>query len=292
MGYQAVMRRFALAAALAAALVSPALAQDTPNSASLGQQLHAAIGGDAPDPATAGPLLRDAVNSLGGTCINTQSYQVFRRTPDTDTLKVECANRPIYLLSIDEGGHMLLSGGNGQVQAMSRDDGEVILTGSSSSPSSSDAPAKPMFKLPGERDNDAIPESAVPGAKKAAADPDGDPIANGPSDGDAVDETDPRGWTRWVFSGGLAAFGILAFLGYSQLKHHARFARGIQRVGTYTSEEKDRMLAESAELKPDFYIHPSGLFIVRGKRGKRRLFPNRFYAYLYWRYGLKVAQIR
>ena len=107
-----------------------------------------------------------------------------------------------------------------------------------------------------------------------------------------MDATDPRGWTRWAFAGLLATFGLIAVIGYSQLKHHARMQRGVQRVGTYTSEEKDAMVAESAELKPDFYIHPSGMFIVRGRRGKRRMFPNRLYAYLYWRWGLKFAQIR
>ena len=105
-------------------------------------------------------------------------------------------------------------------------------------------------------------------------------------------EFEPIRWPWRLLTSVRFAIGLIAFLAYSQLKHHARFSTGVQRIGTYTSEEKDKMVAESVELKPDFYIHPTGLFIVRGKRGKRRLFPNRLYAYLYWRWGFKIAQLR
>lgn len=280
------MRRFLTALFLALSLAAPAAAQlPKASGPSLGEQIHKALAGDGTQPAAIGALLRDAVNSLGGICLNVQSYQVFRRTPDTDTLKVECSDRPLYLLSIDDKAHMLLSGGDSRVAAMDRDDGDVVQTGAIGSAGGKTmvpnrpGSGAPKFGMPGDN-NDAIPESALPDQpkkKKGAA---------------AVDETDPRGWTRWLFAGLLGTFGLVAFLGYSQLAHAARFAKGRERVGIYSSEDKDRMLEESAELKPDFYIHPSGLFIVRGKRGKRRLFPNRLYAYLYWRYGWKIAQIR
>lgn len=265
---------------LACLLDVPATAQDAKaeTGPTLGEQIHRALGGDGTEPAAIGALLRDAINNQGGICLNVQSYQIFRRTADTDTLKIECSDRPLYLLSIDDKAHMILSGGDSRVQAMDRDDGDVILTGNTTAPSTAaKSKTKDLFKLPGQT-NDAIPDSALPQDKRPKL--------------VTVDQTDPRGWTRWVFSGLLATFGLVAFLGYSQLAHRARFKQGVDRVGLYNSEDKDRMVAESAELKPDFYIHPSGLFIVRGKRGKRRLFPNRFYAYLYWRYGLKVAQIR
>ena len=266
------MKRLVLCAALLSLASSAAAQQATKTQGpTLGEQIHDALEGDGTKPTAVGALLRDAVNSLGGVCLNAQSYQIFRRAAETATLKVECSDRPLYLLSIDGGGRMILSGGDSSVQTMDRDDGEVVVTSASSA-----ASLKPAVKNGRSDQNDAIPESALPVEKKAVA----------------LDDTDPRGWTRWVFAGGLATFGLIAFLGYSQLAHHARFARGIQRIGTYTSEEKDKMVAESAELKPDFYIHPSGLFIVRGKRGKRRLFPNRLYAYIYWRWGLKIAQIR
>ena len=281
MRYLSPMNRFVLAAAIAGTLASPGLAQATaPN---LGSQIHDALEGNGTEPPAIGALIRDAVNSLGGVCLNTQSYQVFRRAEDTVTLKLECADRPLYLLSIDGDGRMILSGGDGKVQAMEHEDGDIVQTGARAAPQAQAVAPRRPHRF-GE--NDAIPSDVVPDAKpKPIKDDDDD-------DASTVDQTDPRGWTRWVFSGGLATFGLIAFLGYSQLAHHARFARGRERIGTYSSEEKDRMVAESAELRPDFYIHPSGLFIVRGKRGKRRLFPNRVYAYLYWRWGLKVAQIR
>lgn len=272
MRYQTAMIRFAPVAALfLLSIAPPALAQSVQQTGpTLGDQIHDALAGDGTKAGAIGALLRDAVNSLGGVCLNTRSYQIFRRAPEADTLKVECADRPLYLLSVDSAGAMILSGGDGNVQAMDRDDGDVVQTSTAPAQSSGTQTVTPS------RGDDAIPETALSGEKITPA----------------AEDTDPRGWTRWVFSGALVAFGLIAFLAYSQLKHHARFSRGVQRVGTYTSEEKDKMVGESVELKPDFYIHPSGLFIVRGKRGKRRLFPNRLYAHLYWRYGWKIAQIR
>lgn len=58
-----------------------------------------------------------------------------------------------------------------------------------------------------------------------------------------------------------------------------------------TSADKDRLIEESREVYPGIYAHPDGVFIARGKRGKRRLFRWMALAYLYRNRGWKIGQI-
>ena len=58
------------------------------------------------------------------------------------------------------------------------------------------------------------------------------------------------------------------------------------------TEEKDQMLEEAEEVDPHLFYHPDGVWIARGKRGKRRLFQNRHFARAYRDYGIKIMQIR
>lgn len=58
------------------------------------------------------------------------------------------------------------------------------------------------------------------------------------------------------------------------------------------TEEKDRMLEEAEEVEPHLFHHPDGVWLARGRRGKRRLFRSRYLARIYRDYGIKLLQIR
>lgn len=255
---------------------APAAAQEAAAFA-LGRQVYAALEGDGTTNAAIGALLRDSVNSLEGVCPDVGSYQVFRQTKDTTTLKVECSDRPLYLLSIDDKGRMLLSGGDGRVGPMQGIDGPIVVTGVAHGDAEKAAAAPPEPSgglITDPRVNDEIPVAAV--------DADNGSEAAG----------NPAGWMRWAFAATLATIGLLAFLLYSRLLLRARTLGRDKRGLAYSSADKDRMIAEAQPVATDIWEHPSGLFIVRGRHGKRRLFPSRFSAHLYRRWGLKISQVR
>jgi hypothetical protein len=85
---------------------------------------------------------------------------------------------------------------------------------------------------------------------------------------------------------------FLAIATFAHAHNKRRTVGGPNRVLPLSSGDKDRLIAEATALHEDLFRHPSGVLIVRGRRGKRRLFPNRLYAELYRRFGIKIAQIR
>lgn len=258
-------------------LTAAPVAAQSATSLILGKQVYSALQGNGTSTAAIGGLLRDSINGLEGVCPSVGSYQIFRQTKDTTTLKVECSGRLLYLLSVGDQGRMQLSGGDGRVAPILAIDGPVVAADvAADQAEKAAAPAgRPDGLVTDPRTNDQIPVAAV-----ASDEP------------DAADVDSSGGWARWIFAGVLATAGLLAFFLCSWLLYRARTMSRPKRLAPYSSDEKDQLVAEGRQIARDIWEHPSGLFIVRGHHGKRRLFPNRLYAYLYRRWGLKISQLR
>ncbi len=220
-------------------------------------------------------LLRDSVNSLGGICPNVTHYQVYRQTITVTTLKVACTNRPLYLLSVDTDGGMLADGGDGQVEPMDSEDGTIT--------------AAPLADASSKTYVDPKAGAAAIGAKPAAA---GGVVSSGPAAAAGGGDT-PLGWMRWLFA--LIAM-LVAFIAYTIYRSFTRPAMvatpRVQLDRRYSSEDKDTLVEESQEIGSSMWVHPSGLYIVRGRHGKRRIFPNWAFAQIYHVWGIKIRQIR
>ena len=220
-------------------------------------------------------LLRDSVNSLGGICPNVTHYQVYRQTITVTTLKVACTNRPLYLLSVDTDGGMLADGGDGQVEPMDSADGTIT--------------AAPLAEASNKTYVDPKAGAAAIGAKPAVA---GGVVSSGPAAAAGGGDT-PLGWMRWLFA--LIAM-LVAFIAYTIYRSFTRPAMvatpRVQLDRRYSSEDKDTLVEESQEIGSSMWVHPSGLYIVRGRHGKRRIFPNWAFAQIYHVWGIKIRQIR
>ena len=221
-------------------------------------------------------LLRDSVNSLGGICPNVTHYQVYRQTITVTTLKVACTNRPLYLLSVDTDGGMLADGGDGQVEPMDSEDGTIT--------------AAPLAEGSTTTYVDPTAGAAEIGAPAAPAG--GGVVRSGTAPVAAAGDT-PLGWMRWLFA--LIAM-LVAFIAYTIYRSFTRPAMvatpRLQLDRRYSSDDKDRLVEESQELGTNMWMHPSGLYIVRGRHGKRRIFANWAFAQIYHVWGIKIRQIR
>jgi len=88
---------------------------------------------------------------------------------------------------------------------------------------------------------------------------------------------------------------FVAFFVFSIIAFVRSFSKDSSLFGTvlnYNSRKKDEMIEESDEILSNLYHHPSGLFIARGPRGKRRLYNNILSGYLYKRYGWNLKEVR
>jgi|TARA_R100000501_G_scaffold10060_1_gene19722 hypothetical protein len=86
--------------------------------------------------------------------------------------------------------------------------------------------------------------------------------------------------------------GVLVLLVIAVRLYWTRRAKIVAPWRGLRSEEKDRILEEADEIWPDVFHHPSGIWIARGRRGKRRLFRNQIFALAYARHGMKLFQVR
>lgn len=230
------------------------------------------------DQAVSGAFLRDAINSLGGICPNVSVFQRVGPKNKLLTFKVRCAKRPLYLLTVDELGRMLVDGGDGRVPAMGASDGEVF-NGSGES-LSDDGPTK--ARRGAGRADDRIPLDDVKRAGPVAVSSVGAPQGQ-------------NQWLPWLAAfllliGLVAAFAL--YLRFNAGASTGMAPRHSSAPRRYPTELKDEMIAESVEELPDMWLHASGVYIVRGRHGKRRVFAHRWNAMIYYRWGYKILQIR
>ena len=241
-----------------------------------GVQVYRALQDSKPE--ASGAYMRDAINSLGGICPNVSSYQRVGPATKLMTYKVQCGKRPIYLLTVDEVGRMLADGGDGRVPAMNAAEGQIYKGDGDRGYGLADASGR---SAKGDNDNnDEIPLEAVNKSGPVAV------TSVGAMDGKAKVLPYAAGFILVVSVIG-AAIMYLRFNGPNGMAPRASNA-----PRRYPSELKDQMIAESPEILPDVWAHQSGIYIVRGRHGKRRVFKKRWQALLYHRYGYKVMQVR
>lgn len=228
------------------------------------------------NPAASGAFIRDAINSLGGICPNVKAFQRVGPPSKLLTFKARCGKRPLYLLTVDISGRMLVDGGDGRVPAMGPADGEIF----DSNGESMSADGKPKTGKGGKPADDDIPLDDV---KRAG------PVAVS-SVGAAAR---PNWWLPWL-AGILVVLSLVAgFAMYVRFNAPSGMApRHSSAPRRYPSELKDEMIEQSPELLPDMWLHASGVYIVRGRHGKRRVFGHRWNAMLYYRWGYKILQLR
>lgn len=210
------------------------------------------------------PLLERAVAQAGNVCAPLRDYQVLRGG-ETQTLKVKCAEQPTYELTVSLKGGVLVRGGDGSIAPIDPQDGPVTA----------------IWGVRAERylaDEARSNHKAAPVAARSLAAVSRSAAAGGWAG---------QGWDAVLWAGLLLTLLLaLPLLVWFRLRPSQAVGGG------FTSEDKDRLMAQSAEVLPEIYQHPDGWFIVRGQRGKRRVFRTLLFAYLYRSYGVKLREVR
>lgn len=255
--------------------VPPAAADTTPDPSLLALQpattrlFHALKGGA--DDEELEKLVSAVVVELDVNCPRVREYQVFRSSARARTLKVKCTERPLYAITVGASGEGFVSGGDGTIDQMRLQDG-------------------PIKAVMGLRVEEYLANEQA--QARAAQSPDGDAVL--PADARAAQRTVEthrgRQWLAGLAMGvGLAAGGAVLWL---IVRERRRQRRAYSRWRGLDTAAKDQLVEQSEEVYPNLYRHPEGVFIARGRRGKRRLFSSLVLAYLYASRGIKLFEIR
>ncbi|HEY4546029.1 MAG TPA: hypothetical protein VIG90_06350 [Pedomonas sp.] len=266
MGIGATLSRALLALAAAVVLPASAGAWAEPRAAketlpSLAADLYVAVTQKQSSDVVA-PLLERSVLKAGHECVAVRDYQILPAQGDTHILKVKCAEHPTYAMTISTQQGVRVAGGDGTIHPIDPQDGPVTAVWG----------MRAENYLAGEarsRASTSMAEVKKRAVKTVAA-------ATLPAE-----ET-------WDY--GLMASVLLTLL--LALPLVIWFNLRPSQVMGFTSEDKDQLVEEAQEVLPEIYRHPEGLFIVRGQRGKRRVFRSLLSAYLYRNYGLKLREVR
>lgn len=217
------------------------------------------------NPQAIGNTLSQMVRRSGKQCTAVTDFQVIYRQSTEQRIKLKCPGLPHYGLVISKGGALQVFGGDGMVGDFNVGNGIIhAATETPRAATAEDSTRKPNYG----------PNGNLPGLLQ----------------GD-----DPNHIPAWlvaliIVNGFIVLALLLSFFWFMRAKASPkRIAPEVQ--NERSSDEKDAMLIESEEVLPDIFKHPDGLFIARGKRGKRRLFGSMFFALLYRDYGWKFREI-
>lgn len=225
---------------------------------SFARRLFLAIDEEAKDIEIAS-LVHAVIAQEGRDCMRVSDYQIYARDPDRALLKVKCPGTPIYGLQVRPDGRLTLFGGDGIVRGLRSEDGPIVSIYGASSDGLARAAGLAVTTTP----------AAGPRSEGGRLLPIG----------------------LWLLLGlNLAVLGCLALFVYAGWRR-TRLAN-LANPTMMTKKSKDVMLAESVEVLPMVYKHHTGLYIVRGRHGKRRLFPSLLPALLYRRLGWRVMELR
>lgn len=228
--------------------------------------LHAAAS-QYKSPDIVAPLVERAIRLSGNACKQLRDYQVYHVTAQGLTLKAKCAERPTYVLKVSAADAVQVSGGDGTIQPMNPQDG----------------PITPVWGMRAEKYFSQQAKSVVAAKAPAAALGTPGKTTGSPALAAPLQDDDDLGM---VLLAGLLLALLLALPLLAWLNARPSAAPG------FTSHDKDMLVAESREILPSIYEHPDGWFIVRGRRGKRRVFRLLLCAYLYRNYGVKLWEVR
>lgn len=231
----------------------------------LAHDIYVGVNRDSP-PAAVALKLAEVIQVYRFRCTRVTDYQVFVSRPNLLDIKAKCSGDPLYGVTVASNGYVAVYGGNGILGALDRRDGLIY-----------------SFSASGELDSDS----------RLTAD-------------QALDETVERlqlgdGLNLWyilaMFAVLLAIFILIAGVWMKMWRRRTakkRERRKIKPMARHavqaTSEVKDMLLKESTRVAANIYKHPSGIFIARGKRGKRRFYRSRFWAAMYRSLGIRMFE--
>jgi hypothetical protein len=220
----------------------------------------------ASPPATIALKLAEVIRIYRFRCTRVTDYQVFIARPNLLDIKAKCSGDPLYGVTVASNGYVAVYGGNGMVSALDRRDGIIY-----------------SFSADGAVESDS----------RLTAD-------------EALGETVERlqvgdGYNFWYT---LAIFAvmvaiIIAISGVwlrmwrkrkGKHRHHRRVKPMARHTVQASSEIKNQLLKESERVAAHVYLHPSGIYLGVGKRGKRRFFKSRFWAVMYRTFGLRMFE--
>ncbi|SDE59933.1 hypothetical protein SAMN04488071_3334 [Kordiimonas lacus] len=249
-------------------LAQPALAQlqgDGEDPRQLAHDIYVGVNRGSP-PAAVALKLADVIRVYRFRCTRVTDYQVYVSRPNLLDIKVKCSGDPLYGVTVASNGYVAVYGGNGILGALDRRDGLIY-----------------SFSASGDVESDS----------RLTAD-------------QALDETVDRlqlddGMNLWyvmaMFAVLLALMILIAGVWMKMWRRRdakKRERRKIKPMARHTvqatTDVKDMLLKESTRVAANIYKHPSGIFIARGKRGKRRFFRSRFWAAMYRSIGLRMFE--
>lgn len=217
-------------------------------------------------PASVAQKIADVIRVYRFRCTRVTDYQVFIARPNLIDIKAKCSGDPLYGVTVASNGYVAVYGGNGMVSALDRRDGLIY-----------------SFAADGQIESDSRL------------------TAN-----EALDETVERlqlgdgynfMYVLAMFAVALAILIVIAAVWYrmwrkskSKHKHRRKIKPMARHTVQATSAIKDQVLKESARVAANVYKHPSGIYIGRGKRGKRRFFHSAFWAAMYRSFGIRMFE--
>lgn len=219
------------------------------------------------DPVSIATRLTQLLRRAGEVCAAVTDFQVVYRGGNEQRVKMKCPGKRHFGMIINQGGRVVVFGGDGMVGDFVPGDGVIHAISGAVRP---ETPVKTGLK----KGPDLGESGNLPGLLQGG---------------------DPNQIPRWlIFVVTINAFIILAlifsFFWFMRVKTQPAEPPKPQKEGM-SSAEKDKLIIHSREILPDVYHHPDGFFIARGKRGKRRMFHNLFFAIVYRDYGFKFREI-
>lgn len=248
------MRRFLLIVSLLIGISHAGTAQlvNTGDPREIALELFAQISRGAP-PDAISLRLDQLIPIFRMRCLRLTDFQVFSLKPNIAVLKVKCSGDPLYGVTVASNGYVSVYGGNGLIETINPRDGQVYT---------------------------------IPASGEAA-------LLAGPTVQEAVKENAGRIATTRdeliIFIVAALVIILVAVLGLRLwLKIWRRVRQGStikqhsdRSVTTSEPSFKDDFIAQSTRTSWDIHLHPSGIYIARGSKGRRRFFRYRISAYLY-----------
>lgn len=216
------------------------------------------------NPQAIGNTLSEMLRRSGKPCTAVTDFQVVHRQSTEQRIKVKCPGLPHYGMVISKGGALQVFGGDGMVGDFNVGNGIIHAATDTPRAAIDEETRKPNYG----------PNGNLPGLLQ----------------GDDPDHIPAWLVTLIIVNGFIVLALLLSFFWFMRAKTSPqRIAPDLK--NERSSDEKDAMVIESREVLPDIFQHPGGLFIARGKRGKRRLFGSLFFAILYRDYGWKLREV-
>jgi hypothetical protein len=248
----------------------PILASDPP-SARIAKSAYNALLADANADTIAGHL-EDALAAAAKPCKQVNAYQIVAVSTGSRGIRVKCQLEPVYRVSVDAKGVLLVSGGDGSLPSLQPGDGNIVeILGQTADRYIEKQSSEPVLPV-------APPREILD-----------DPLA-----------AKQTGLSLFGLSGlpliltvmGVALALVLLFALWSLSRARRRWGSGVDnRTWATISRNKDELLEECWEIYPSIFKHPRGFFIARGKTGKRRFFGSAMTAILYRDFGVRLGEI-